>query len=153
VEPVRYLYKDEVRLVGKELGIPEEMVMRQPFPGPGLAVRCIGELTKEKLDILRKADFVFRDEMRKAGLDKKSQQFFAVNTNVKTVGVKNSKRTVGYVIAIRAVTTKQFVKAGIVELPFNFVVKVAEKIATSVKGVNRVVWDITPKPPATIEWE
>jgi GMP synthase (glutamine-hydrolysing) len=153
VEPVRYLYKDEVRLVGKELGIQEEMVMRQPFPGPGLAVRCIGELTKEKLDILRKADFVFRDEMRKAGLDKKSQQFFAVNTNVKTVGVKNSKRTVGYVIAIRAVTTKQFVKAGIVELPFNFVAKVAEKIATSVKGVNRVVWDITPKPPATIEWE
>ena len=153
VEPVKYLYKDEVRKVGKELGIPEYMVMRQPFPGPGLAVRCLGELTKEKLDILRKADFVFRDEMAKAGLDKKAQQFFAVMTNVRTVGVKNNARTYGYVIAIRAVSTSQFVKAGVVELPFKFVTKVAEKIATTVKGANRVVWDITPKPPATIEWE
>jgi GMP synthase (glutamine-hydrolysing) len=129
------------------------MVMRQPFPGPGLAVRCMGELTKEKLDILRKADFVFRDEMAKAKLDKKAQQFFAVMTNVRTVGVKNNARTYGYVIAIRAVSTSQFVKAGVVELPFKFVTKVAEKIATTVKGANRVVWDITPKPPATIEWE
>ena len=153
VEPVKYLYKDEVRKVGKLLGIPEEMVMRQPFPGPGLAVRCIGELTKEKLDILRQADFIFRDEMAKAKLDKKAQQFFAVMTNVKSVGVKNGARTFGYVIAIRAVSTAQFVKAGIVELPFKFVTRVAEKIATKVKGANRVVWDITPKPPATIEWE
>ena len=153
VEPVKYLYKDEVRKVGKLLGIPEEMVMRQPFPGPGLAVRCLGELTKEKLDILRQADFVFRDEMRKAGLDKMAQQFFAVMTNVKSVGVRNGARTFGYVIAVRAVSTSQFVKAGIVELPFKFVTMVAEKIATKVKGVNRVVWDITPKPPATIEWE
>ena len=153
VEPVKYLYKDEVRKVGKLLGIPEEMVMRQPFPGPGLAVRCIGELTKEKLDILRAADFVFRDEMRKAGLDKKAQQFFAIMTNVKSVGVRNGARTFGYVIGIRAISTKQFVKAGVVELPFKFVTKVAEKIATKVKGANRVVWDITPKPPATIEWE
>ena len=129
------------------------MVMRQPFPGPGLAVRCIGELTKEKLDILRQADFIFRDEMHKAGFDKKAQQFFAINTNVKSVGVKNGARTFGYVIAIRAISTQQFVKAGIVELPFKFVTKVAEKIATKVKGANRVVWDITPKPPATIEWE
>ena len=153
VEPVKYLYKDEVRKVGKLLGIPEELVMRQPFPGPGLAVRCLGELTKEKLDILRKADFIFRDEMAKAKLDKKAQQFFAVMTNVKSVGVVNGARTFGYVIAIRAVSTSQFVKAGIVELPFKFVSMVAEKIATKVKGVNRVVWDITPKPPATIEWE
>ncbi|MBR6588388.1 MAG: glutamine-hydrolyzing GMP synthase, partial [Kiritimatiellae bacterium] len=153
VEPVKYLYKDEVRAVGKALGIPEYMVMRQPFPGPGLAVRCMGELTKEKLDILRKADFVFRDEMAKAKLDKKAQQFFAIMTNVRTVGVKNNARTYGYVIAIRAVSTSQFVKAGVVELPFKFVTKVAEKIATTVKGANRVVWDITPKPPATIEWE
>ena len=153
VEPVKYLYKDEVRAVGKALGIPEYMVMRQPFPGPGLAVRCMGELTKEKLDILRKADFVFRDEMAKAKLYKKAQQFFAVMTNVRTVGVKNNARTYGYVIAIRAVSTSQFVKAGVVELPFKFVTKVAEKIATTVKGANRVVWDITPKPPATIEWE
>lgn len=153
VEPVKYLYKDEVRKVGKLLGIPEKMVMRQPFPGPGLAVRCIGELTKEKLDILRQADFIFRDEMAKAKLDKKAQQFFAVMTNVKSVGVKNGARTFGYVIAIRAVSTAQFVKAGIVELPFKFVTRVAEKIATKVKGANRVVWDITPKPPATIEWE
>ena len=153
VEPVKYLYKDEVRAVGKALGIPEYMVMRQPFPGPGLAVRCMGELTKEKLDILRKADFVFRDEMAKAKLDKKAQQFFAVMTNVRTVGVKNNARTYGYVIAIRAVSTSQFVKAGVVELPFKLVTKVAEKIATTVKGANRVVWDITPKPPATIEWE
>jgi GMP synthase (glutamine-hydrolysing) len=127
--------------------------MRQPFPGPGLAVRCLGELTKEKLDILRKADAVFREEMAKAKLDKKAQQFFAVMTNVKSVGVRNNERTFGYVIAIRAVSTSQFVKAGIVELPFKFVTMVAEKIATKVKGVNRVVWDITPKPPATIEWE
>ena len=153
VEPVKYLYKDEVRKVGKALGIPDEMVMRQPFPGPGLAVRCIGELTKEKLDILRQADFIFRDEMKKAGLDKKAQQFFAINTNVKSVGVKNGARTFGYVIAIRAISTSQFVKAGVVPLPFAFVTKVAEKIATKVKGANRVVWDITPKPPATIEWE
>ena len=153
VEPVKYLYKDEVRAVGKALGIPEFMVQRQPFPGPGLAVRCLGELTKEKLDILRQADFIFRDEMHKAGFDKKAQQFFAINTNVKSVGVKNGARTFGYVIAIRAISTQQFVKAGIVELPFKFVTKVAEKIATKVKGANRVVWDITPKPPATIEWE
>ena len=153
VEPVKYLYKDEVRKVGKLLGIPEEMVMRQPFPGPGLAVRCIGELTKEKLDILRQADFIFRDEMKKAKLDRKAQQFFAINTNVKSVGVKNGARTFGYVIAIRAISTQQFVKAGVVELPFKFVTAVAEKIATKVKGANRVVWDITPKPPATIEWE
>ena len=153
VEPVNYLYKDEVRKVGKMLGLPEEMVMRQPFPGPGLAVRCIGELTKEKLDILRQADFIFRDEMHKAKLDKKAQQFFAIMTNVKSVGVKNGARTFGYVIGIRAISTQQFVKAGIVELPFKFVTMVAEKIATKVKGANRVVWDITPKPPATIEWE
>ena len=153
VEPVKYLYKDEVRKVGKALGIPDEMVMRQPFPGPGLAVRCLGELTKEKLDILRQADFIFCDEMHKAGLDKKAQQFFAINTNVKSVGVKNGARTFGYVIAIRAISTSQFVKAGVVPLPFAFVTKVAEKIATKVKGANRVVWDITPKPPATIEWE
>ena len=153
VEPVKYLYKDEVRKIGKLLGIPEEMVMRQPFPGPGLAVRCLGELTKEKLDILRQADFVFRDEMAKAKLDRKAQQFFAIMTNVKSVGVKNGARTFGYVIAIRAISTSQFVKAGVVELPFKFVTAVAEKIATKVKGVNRVVWDITPKPPATIEWE
>ena len=153
VEPVKYLYKDEVRAVGKALGIPDFMVQRQPFPGPGLAVRCLGELTKEKLDILRKADFIFRDEMAKAKLDKKAQQFFAIMTNVKSVGVKNNARTFGYVIAIRAISTAQFVKAGVVELPFKFVTAVAEKIATEVKGVNRVVWDITPKPPATIEWE
>ena len=153
VEPVKYLYKDEVRKVGKLLGIPEEMVMRQPFPGPGLAVRCIGELTKEKLDILRQADFIFRDEMKKAKLDRKAQQFFAINSNVKAVGVKNGARTYGYVIAIRAISTQQFVKAGVVELPFKFVTAVAEKIATKVKGVNRVVYDISSKPPATIEWE
>ena len=153
VEPVKYLYKDEVRKVGKELGIPEPLVMRQPFPGPGLAVRCLGELTKEKLDILRQADFIFRDEMAKAKLDRKAQQFFAIMTNVKSVGVKNGARTFGYVIGIRAVSTSQFVKAGVVELPFKFVTMVAEKIATKVKGANRVVWDITPKPPATIEWE
>ena len=153
VEPVKYLYKDEVRAVGKALGIPDFMVQRQPFPGPGLAVRCLGELTKEKLDILRQADFIFRDEMAKAKLDRKAQQFFAIMTNVKSVGVKNGARTFGYVIAIRAISTSQFVKAGIVELPFKFVTQVAEKIATKVKGVNRVVWDITPKPPATIEWE
>ena len=153
VEPVKYLYKDEVRAVGKALGIPEFMVQRQPFPGPGLAVRCLGELTKEKLDILRQADFIFRDEMAKAKLDRKAQQFFAIMTNVKSVGVKNGARTFGYVIAIRAISTSQFVKAGVVELPFKFVTSVAQKIATKVKGVNRVVWDITPKPPATIEWE
>jgi GMP synthase (glutamine-hydrolysing) len=102
---------------------------------------------------LRQADFIFRDEMAKAKLDRKAQQFFAIMTNVKSVGVKNGARTFGYVIGIRAVSTSQFVKAGVVELPFKFVTMVAEKIATKVKGANRVVWDITPKPPATIEWE
>jgi len=153
VEPVKYLYKDEVRKVGRALGIPDFMVDRQPFPGPGLAVRCLGELTKEKLDILREADFVFRDEMAKVGLDKKAQQYFAIMTDAKSTGVKNGARTFGYVIALRAVATTQFVKAGVVELPFKFVTAVAGKIATKVKGVNRVVWDVTPKPPATIEWE
>ena len=152
------LIQDETGLSKLQIGLVDTVMywmlaFTMPFSGPGLAVRCIGELTKEKLDILRQADFIFRDEMKKAKLDRKAQQFFAIMTNVKSVGVKNGARTFGYVIGIRAISTQQFVKAGVVELPFKFVTMVAEKIATKVKGANRVVWDITPKPPATIEWE
>ena len=153
VEPVKYLFKDEVRKVGTALGIPDIITHRQPFPGPGLGVRCLGELTKEKLDILRDADAIFRDAMRDAGYDETTSQFFAVLANVQTVGVSNDARTYGYVIALRAVNTSDFMTAAVKELPMSFLTDVAAKIATTVPGANRVVYDITSKPPSTIEWE
>lgn len=153
VEPVKYLFKDEVREVGDALGIPAHITHRQPFPGPGLAVRCLGELTKTKLDILREADAVFRVAMDEAGHAAQASQFFAVLTDVRSVGVSDDARTYGYVICLRAVRTTDFMTADVVPLPIEFLIGVASRIATEVTGVNRVVYDITDKPPSTIEWE
>lgn len=153
LEPLKYLYKDEVRLAGKELGLPDYLVMRQPFPGPGLSVRCIGEITKDKLDILREADFIFRDEIAKAGYDTKIWQYFAVMTGLRSVGAKNGKRTYGYTIALRAVNSVDAMTGTWVKVPYEILEVVSERIVSEVAEVNRVVFDITNKPPSTIEWE
>ena len=152
-EPLRDLFKDEVREAGTKLGIPYELVWRQPFPGPGLAVRVIGEITKEKLDILREADAIFRDEISKAGLEKSASQYFAVLTDSKTVGVMGDARTYGYTVALRAVSTDDFMTAEWTRLPYEVLEKSSNRITNEVKGVSRVVYDITSKPPATVEWE
>ena len=153
VEPVKYLFKDEVRTVGRAMGIPPVITQRQPFPGPGLGVRCLGELTKEKLDILREADAVFTAAMDAKGYAAQAGQFFAVLTNVQSVGVRNDARTYGHVICLRAVQTLDFMTAKVVPLPVEFLIEIGGEIASTVKGVNRVVYDITDKPPSTIEWE
>lgn len=153
IEPLKTLYKDEVRQVGLELGLPDELVWRQPFPGPGLAVRCIGEVTREKLDILREADYIFRDEIAKAGLGRSINQFFAILTGMKSVGVKDGERTYDYTVALRAVITKDFVTADWARIPFDVLARASERIVKEAGHVNRVVYDITGKPPATIEWE
>ena len=153
VEPLRDLFKDEVRKCGFELGLTKEIVMRQPFPGPGLAVRIIGDLTKEKLDLLREADSIFREEMAKAGWDEKANQYFAVLTNMRSVGVMGDERTYDYTIALRAVTTTDFMTADWAQLPYDLLQRASTRIVNEVRGVNRVVYDITSKPPATIEWE
>lgn len=152
-EPLRDLFKDEVREAGTKLGIPYELVWRQPFPGPGLAVRVIGEITKEKLDILRKADAIFRDEISKAGLEKSASQYFAVLTDSRTVGVMGDARTYGYTVALRAVSTDDFMTAEWTRLPYEVLEKSSSRITNEVKGISRVVYDITSKPPATVEWE
>ena len=153
VEPVKYLFKDEVRRVALALGLPKSIAMRQPFPGPGLGVRCIGELTKEKLDILRDADHIFRKAMADDGLDAQASQYFAILTANRSVGVKADARTYGYTVALRAVKTSDFMTAKFVHLPMEFLEKVSAEITANVSQVNRVVYDITSKPPATIEWE
>ncbi|MBU5313746.1 glutamine-hydrolyzing GMP synthase [Tissierella carlieri] len=153
IEPLKELYKEEVREVGRALGIDEELVSRQPFPGPGLGVRCLGELTKEKLDILREADYIYRDEIKKAGLDKEIWQYFAVLPNIQSVGVINGERTYCHTIGLRAVTTKDAMVAKWYPIPLDILGKISERITDEVKEVNRVVYDITNKPPATIEWE
>ncbi|OGO00321.1 MAG: glutamine-hydrolyzing GMP synthase [Chloroflexi bacterium RBG_13_51_52] len=153
LEPLRYLFKDEVRLVGKELGLPEEMVWRQPFPGPGLAIRCIGEVTKEKLEILRSADFILMNEIKKAKLYRQLWQSFCVLTDVRSVGVMGDFRTYGYLAAIRAVTSDDAMTADWARLPYDFLARVSNRIVNEVDGINRVVYDITSKPPSTIEWE
>ncbi|MGM9642705.1 MAG: glutamine-hydrolyzing GMP synthase [Eubacteriales bacterium] len=153
VEPLRDLFKDEVREVGEELGIPHELVWRQPFPGPGLAVRIIGEITKEKLDLLREADAVFREEIAKAKLEKETNQYFAVLTDLCSVGVMGDARTYGRTVALRAVTTDDFMTAEWTRLPYEVLARASSRITNEVKGISRVVYDITSKPPATVEWE
>ena len=153
VEPLRNLFKDEVRKTGLELNIPESLVFRQPFPGPGLAIRIIGEVTKDKLDILKEADSIFREEVNKAGLARDINQYFAVLTNLKSVGVMGDERTYDYTVALRAVKTTDFMTGVWYKIPYEVLEKVSSRIVNEVNHVNRVVYDITSKPPATIEWE
>ena len=153
VEPLRELFKDEVRAMGIELGIPEQLVWRQPFPGPGLAIRIIGDITKDKLDILRKADAIFREEIANAGMVKDISQYFAVLTDSRSVGVVGDARAYGYTVALRAVTTDDFMTADWARIPFEVLEKASSKITNEIKNINRVVYDITAKPPATVEWE
>jgi GMP synthase (glutamine-hydrolysing) len=161
IEPLRYFFKDEVRLVGEALGLPKELVWRQPFPGPGLAVRCLGNITVERLNCLREADAIFTDELTASGWlkssavgeDDRAAQAFAVLLPVKSVGVMGDFRTYEEVIALRAVTTDDFMTADWARLPADLLARVANRIVNEVPGVNRVVYDITSKPPGTIEWE
>ena len=153
VEPLRDLFKDEVRKTGLELGIPENLVYRQPFPGPGLAIRIIGNITEDKLNILKEADSIFREEIANAGLHKSINQYFAVLTNLKSVGVMGDERTYDYTIALRAVETTDFMTGVWSKIPYEVLEKVSSRIVNEVNNVNRVVYDITSKPPATIEWE
>ena len=153
IEPLRMLFKDEVRALGRELGLSPVLVNRQPFPGPGLAIRIIGEITDEKLEILQDADWIFRDEIAKAGWDSKISQYFAVLTNMRSVGVMGDGRTYDYTLALRGVTTTDFMTADFARIPYEVLEKISARIINEVKSVNRVVYDITTKPPATIEWE
>lgn len=153
VEPLRDLFKDEVRELGLELGIPEEQVWRQPFPGPGLAVRILGDITPNKVQILQEADAIWREEIKKAGLARKIGQYFAVLTNLQTVGVMGDARTYHYVLALRAVTTVDFMTAEWSRIPHEVLASSSERIVNEVPGISRVVYDVTGKPPATIEWE
>lgn len=153
IEPLRELYKDKVRLVGEELGLPEAILQRQPFPGPGLAVRIIGEVTAGKLAILQQADAIFREEITTAGLARQLWQYFAVLTGIRAVGVKGGRRHYGEVVALRAVTSTDAMTAGWAKLPGELLEKVSQRITGEIPAVSRVVYDITSKPPGTIEWE
>lgn len=153
VEPLRDLFKDEVRKAGEELGLPEELVWRQPFPGPGLAVRILGDITAEKVAILQEADAIFRDEIFKAGIHREISQYFAVLTNMRSVGVMGDARTYDYTLALRGVTTNDFMTADWAKIPFPVLERVSSRIVNEVGHINRIVYDITSKPPSTIEWE
>lgn len=153
IEPLRMLFKDEVRKLGKELGLPENLVNRQPFPGPGLAVRVIGELTFEKLEILRDADLIFREEVANAGLSGSIDQYFAVLTDMRSVGVMGDDRTYDYTLALRGVNTTDFMTADFARIPYDVLERTSVRIVNEVKGINRICYDVTSKPPATIEWE
>ena len=153
LEPLRMLFKDEVRQLGRELGLPEYLVRRQPFPGPGLAIRIIGDITKEKADTLREADAIFREEIANAGLDTEINQYFAVLTNTRSVGVMGDGRTYDYTLALRGVTTSDFMTADWARIPYDVLDRISVRIVNEVSGINRIVYDITSKPPGTIEWE
>lgn len=153
VEPVRILFKDEVRLVGKRLGLPSSMVDRQPFPGPGLGVRCLGAIDRKRLNAVRESDAILREEFVKAGLDKKVWQYFTIVPNFRSTGVKNEKRSFEWPVIIRAVNSVDAMTATVEEIPFELMQKLVQRITTEVEGVNRVLYDFTPKPVGTIEWE
>ena len=153
VEPLRLLYKDEVRMVGCVLGLPDGMVYRQPFPGPGLGVRCLGEITRDRLEAVRESDAILREEFAKAGLSSKVWQYFTAVPNFRSVGVKDGKRTYAYPVIIRAVNTVDAMSATIEEIPYDLLKKITSRITTEVENVNRVLYDLTPKPSGTIEWE
>ncbi|MCD8212081.1 MAG: glutamine-hydrolyzing GMP synthase, partial [Oscillospiraceae bacterium] len=153
LEPLSLLFKDEVRALGRQLGLPEYQVDRQPFPGPGLAIRIIGDVTKEKCDLLREADYIMRKELEEAGEAKNLSQYFCVLTNCRSVGVMGDERTYDYTLALRAVTTFDFMTADWARIPYDILNKISGRIVNEVRGINRVVYDITSKPPATVEWE
>ncbi len=153
VEPVRLLFKDEVRVVGKALGLPDEMVYRQPFPGPGLGVRCLGAITRDRLEAVRESDAILREEFAKNGLQGKVWQYFTAIPDFKSTGVKDGKRVEGYPVIIRAVNTKDAMTATVENVPFELLKHITDRILTEVNGVNRVLYDMSPKPVATIEWE
>ena len=153
VEPVKFLYKDEVRVVGKALGLPDSMVYRQPFPGPGLGVRCLGAITRDRLECVRESDAILREEFAANGLEGKVWQYFTAVPDFKSVGVKDGKRCFEYPVIIRAVNTKDAMTAVVPEIPFSLLTHITDRILKEVKGVNRVVFDLSPKPCATIEWE
>ena len=153
VEPLKFLYKDEVRMVGSALGLPDDMVYRQPFPGPGLGVRCLGAITRERLEAVRESDAILREEFEKAGLDTKVWQYFTAVPEFRSVGVKNGKRTYAYPVIIRAVNTVDAMTATIEEIPYDVLHKITDRITAEVENVNRVLYDLTPKPCGTIEWD
>ena len=153
VEPVKLLYKDEVRVVGKALGLPDSMVYRQPFPGPGLGVRCVGAITRDRLEAVRESDAILREEFAAAGLAGKVWQYFTIVPDFKSTGITDGKRTYDWPVVIRAINTVDAVTAEVAELDFALVQKIVARITSEVNGVNRVLWDVTPKPSATIEWE
>jgi len=153
LEPLRWLFKDEVREVARQLGLPDELIWRQPFPGPGLAVRIVGEVTPAKVAILQEADYILRQEIARAGLERDIWQYFAVLTDTRTVGVRNQQRTYGYMVGIRAVNSIDGMTASWVHLPYDVLERVSSRIMEEIPEISRVVYDISSKPPATIEWE
>ena len=153
VEPVRVLFKDEVRVVGKQLGLPDSMVYRQPFPGPGLGVRCVGAITRNRLEAVRESDAILREEFAKNGLAGKIWQYFTIVPDFKSTGMTDGRRTYEWPVVVRAVNTVDAVTADVAELDFNMMAHIVDRITHEVKGVNRVLWDLTPKPTGTIEWE
>ena len=153
IEPIKFLYKDEVRQLGLALGLPYKMVYRQPFPGPGLGVRCVGAITRERLEIVRETDAILREEFEKNGLDKVFWQYFTIVPDYKSVGIKDNKRTEEYFVVIRAVDSVDATSASTPEIPYTILTKIRDRMLKEVNGINRVLVDISPKPPATIEWE